>query len=215
MPSETKSEFQQLKDRLKATWMAGDFGRVAKYAEAVAEEFVALRGLKPQMRVLDVACGSGHLAIPVAQAGAVVSGVDIAPNLLVQARERAGKLRLPFSVPETVEFYRTYYGPTQKAFAALPEDKQPALRRDMENLFEQYNRATDGATCVEAEYLEVVAGEARRLSDVLIMSILLEFIRSPAGGRPSLLLPPLFNSENAETPETQSRSTGVEAWHHE
>jgi hypothetical protein len=67
------------------------------------------------------------------------------------------QLRLPFSVPETVEFYRTYYGPTQKAFAALPEDKQPALRCDMENLFEQYNKATDGATCVEAEYLEVVA----------------------------------------------------------
>jgi ribosomal protein L11 methylase PrmA len=133
---------------------------LAKYAEAVAEEFVARRGLKPQMRVLDVACGSGNLAIPAAQAGAVVSGVDIAPNLLVQARERAGKLRLPFSVPETVEFYRTYYGPTQKAFAALPEDKQPALRRDMENLFEQYNRATDGATCVEAEYLEVVATRA-------------------------------------------------------
>jgi hypothetical protein len=44
--------------------------------------------------------------------------------------------------------------------------------------------------------LELDRGEARRLSDVLIMSILLEFIRSPAGGRPSLLLPPLFYSEN-------------------
>ena len=67
MPSETKSEFQQLKDRLKATWMAGDFGRVAKYAEAVAEEFVARRDLKPKMRVLDVACGSGNVAIPAGQ----------------------------------------------------------------------------------------------------------------------------------------------------
>lgn len=70
------------------------------------------------------------------------------------------QFRLPFSVPETVEFYRTYYGPTQKAFAALPEDKQPALRRDMENLFEQYNKADDGTTCVGAEYLEVAATRA-------------------------------------------------------
>jgi len=89
MPNGAKSEFQQLKDRLRATWMAGDFGRVAKYAEAVAEEFVARRDLKPKVRVLDVACGSGNLAIPAAQAGAIVTGVDIAPNLLVQARERA------------------------------------------------------------------------------------------------------------------------------
>ena len=89
MPNGAKSEFQQLKDRLRATWMAGDFGRVAKYAEAVTEEFVARRDLKPKVRVLDVACGSGNLAIPAAQAGAIVTGVDIAPNLLVQARERA------------------------------------------------------------------------------------------------------------------------------
>jgi len=39
--------------------------------------------------VLDVACGTGNTAIPAARAGAVVTGVDIAPNLLVQARERA------------------------------------------------------------------------------------------------------------------------------
>jgi hypothetical protein len=70
------------------------------------------------------------------------------------------ELRYPFSVPETVEFFRTYYGPTQKAFAALPEDRQPALRRDMENLFGQNNKATDGTTSVEAEYLEVVAARA-------------------------------------------------------
>lgn len=70
------------------------------------------------------------------------------------------QLKYPFPVPETVEFFRTYYGPTQKAFAALSEDKQPALRRDMENLFGQNNKATDNTTSVEAEYLEVVATRA-------------------------------------------------------
>jgi hypothetical protein len=69
-------------------------------------------------------------------------------------------LNYPFSVPETVEFFRTYYGPTQRAFEALPEDKQADLRRDVEAIYAQYNRATDGTTSLEAEYLEVVATRA-------------------------------------------------------
>jgi SAM-dependent methyltransferase len=41
------------------------------------------------MQVLDVACGTGNLAIPGARKGARMTGVDIAANLLVQARARA------------------------------------------------------------------------------------------------------------------------------
>ena len=67
------------------------------------------------------------------------------------------QLNLPFSVPEAVEFYRKYYGPTARSFAALPEDKQLPLRRDLEAAFDQFNRATDGTTSLEAQYLEVVA----------------------------------------------------------
>jgi hypothetical protein len=70
------------------------------------------------------------------------------------------QLKYPFSVPETVEFYRRYFGPIQTAFAALPADKQPALRRDIEAQFAKHNRAADGTTHVEAEYLEVVAKRA-------------------------------------------------------
>jgi len=47
------------------------------------------RDLKPGLRVLDVACGTGNLAIPAARTGAVVRGVDIAANLLEQTSERA------------------------------------------------------------------------------------------------------------------------------
>ena len=47
-----------------------------------------------------------------------------------------------------------------KISGAIPEDKQPPLRRDLENVFGQYNKATDGSTSVEAEYLEVVATRA-------------------------------------------------------
>jgi len=268
MTTLTGADLDALKARQKATWMAGDFGEVAKLTETTAIEFMARRGLKPRMRVLDVACGTGNLAIPAAKGGAQVTGIDIAPNLLDQARTRASRdglaigfeigdaenlpfeegsfdlvvsmfgamfaprpelvatelvrvcrpggqiamanwtpagfigqlfavtgrhvppplnvpsallwgepatvrdrfhdhtttlrmtcrvahLKLPFAVARTVEFYRSYYGPTQKAFAILSEEKQTALRRDMESLYTQHNRACDDTTHVEAEYLDI------------------------------------------------------------
>jgi SAM-dependent methyltransferase len=80
---------EQIKASMRATWMAGDFGVVAKTISWAAEEFVARLPIGAGMRVLDVACGTGNVAIPAARAGAVVTGVDIAGNLLMQARERA------------------------------------------------------------------------------------------------------------------------------
>jgi SAM-dependent methyltransferase len=80
---------ESLKTKLKSTWMAGDFGQVAKVIEDSATEFINRLNLKPGDRVLDVACGTGNTAIPAAQAGADVTGVDIATNLLEQARARA------------------------------------------------------------------------------------------------------------------------------
>jgi SAM-dependent methyltransferase len=250
--------------------MAGDFGQIAKHIETSAEEFIARLALRPGARVLDVACGSGNLSIPAARAGALVTGVDIATNLLEQARARAasegltiqfdegdaedlpysagafdevvsmygamfaprpelvaaelvrvcragGRISManwtpggfigqmfkvtgkhvapppnmpsplkwgdeetvrerlrdgvadlqltrrtcqfiyPFPPAEVVEFFRTHYGPTQRAFDALDDDRQAALRSDLEQLWAEHNQATDGTTHVEAEYLEVVA----------------------------------------------------------
>jgi SAM-dependent methyltransferase len=74
---------------MRGTWMAGDFGQIARYTEPAAEAFVGRLGIRPGMRVLDVACGSGNLAIPAARLGAEAYGVDIAPNLVEQARKRA------------------------------------------------------------------------------------------------------------------------------
>ena len=85
------AEIEGFKARAKATWMAGDYGRVAELTEATAEDFIARRHLRSGMRVLDVACGTGNLAIPAAKAGAAVTGIDIAPNLLDQARSRAAR----------------------------------------------------------------------------------------------------------------------------
>ncbi len=69
--------------------MAGDFGVIAKSYETGAEEFVHRLQLRPGNQVLDVACGTGNLSIPAAKSGANVTGVDIAPNLIEQARTRA------------------------------------------------------------------------------------------------------------------------------
>jgi ubiquinone/menaquinone biosynthesis C-methylase UbiE len=82
-------DFAKLKSSLKASWMAGDFGQIANFTAAEAEKFVKRLGIAPGARVLDVACGTGNTAIPASRAGASVTGVDIAPNLLSQARKRA------------------------------------------------------------------------------------------------------------------------------
>lgn len=83
------ANMQALKDGLKATWMAGDYGRFAKYLEPGALEFLDRLQIAPNTRMLDVGCGAGQIAIPAARAGIDVTGVDIASNLIEQARARA------------------------------------------------------------------------------------------------------------------------------
>jgi len=264
-------DMDKIKARVKATWMAGDYGTFAKYLEPGALEILANWGIAPGSRMLDIACGAGQVSIPAARAGVKVTGVDIATNSIEQARARAtaqglsiqfkegdaeqlpypdasfdtvvsligamfaprpalvaaelvrvcrpggriimanwtptgfigqmfkviGKhlppppgipspvlwgaeatvrerlqdgiddltmmrrcypsFKYPFGVPEVVEFFRQFYGPTNRAFAALDADGQVALRRDLEQLWSEHNRATDGSTWIEPEYLEVIA----------------------------------------------------------
>lgn len=266
-------EMEALKSKLRATWIAGDFGEIAKSIEKGAEEFVARLDIKAGMKVLDVACGTGNLAIPAAKAGAEVTGIDIAPNLIQSAIKRAeaegvtakfevgdaealpyednsfdvvmtmfgamfaprpsvtaaelirvckpGGLiamanwtpdgftglmfkigtrhvppppglappvlwgeedtvrqrfaqgitslttervttmfEFPFGPADVVEQFRQYFGPTVVAFSKLDADGQAALRSDLEALWTEHNRATDGSTKVESEYLEVKAIKA-------------------------------------------------------
>lgn len=90
-PLETKTipNLTAVKAKQKATWESGDFGQIAHSIEHVAEEFMAHLPLQRGSKVLDVACGTGNLAVIAAQHGCVVSGIDIAANLLEQARARA------------------------------------------------------------------------------------------------------------------------------
>jgi len=270
--STTIPNLEAVKAKQKATWESGDFGQIARIIENVAEEFMAQLPLRSGARVLDSACGTGNLAVIAARHGCAVSGIDIASNLIAQARTRAvadglridyqegdaealpyadaefdlsvsmfgvmfaprptvvadelrrvtkpggqialanwtpegfiGKMfqifkahlppppagvpspmgwgdeatvrtrladgftnvrltrrmalmRYPFPPHETVEFFRQYYGPTQKAFAALDTNAQAALRRDLVALQAANNIAIiPGTTEVAAEYLEIVA----------------------------------------------------------
>ena len=98
--AEVTVELEQVKQRMRNTWMAGDFGRIARYNEKCATDFVGRLGIRPGMRVLDVACGTGNLALPAARAGATVAGIDIAPNLLEQARALAAAASLDVDFAE-------------------------------------------------------------------------------------------------------------------
>jgi SAM-dependent methyltransferase len=73
----------------KALWEKGDFTRIAASMRGSGEELVAGLGLRPGLRVLDLGCGDGTTALPEAQAGAQVLGVDIAANLVAAGTARA------------------------------------------------------------------------------------------------------------------------------
>src|SRR6478672_7640870 len=94
------TELEVLKTKLKATWVTGDFGKIAESFKDGAAEFVQKLDLKPGMRVLDVACGSGNQSIPAARTGAEVTGIDIAPNTLEQARKWAADENLNIQFEE-------------------------------------------------------------------------------------------------------------------
>jgi len=265
-------EIEGLKARLKDTWMAGDYDRFSRYMEPDARAFYERLDIPAGCQMLDVACGSGQLALLAAREGVNVTGVDIAPNLIerAQARARADGLNArfmegdaealpfddasfdvvaslfgamfaprpelvaqellrvcspggiiamgnwtpegfvgqmfktfskfiappgmpspvlwgdeavvrkrlghgasnltisrrmhvftyPFPPAEVVEFFRQYYGPTNRAFASLDEDTARRLREELEALWGLHNRGGAELTVVPAEYLEVIAVRA-------------------------------------------------------
>ena len=82
-------QLDEFKTRQRATWGAGDYATLSDHIADVGELVVARAEIEPGMRVLDVACGTGNAAIPAARAGARVTGLDLAPTLLVEGRAKA------------------------------------------------------------------------------------------------------------------------------
>jgi SAM-dependent methyltransferase len=73
----------------KALWEKGDFTRIAASMRESGEELVGKLGITEGLEVLDLGCGDGTTAMPAAQLGADVLGVDIARNLVAAGNARA------------------------------------------------------------------------------------------------------------------------------
>ena len=83
----------------KALWEKGDFTRIAAFMRQSGEVVEYSLGVTPGMRVLDLGCGDGTTAVPLARTGADVVGIDIASNLVEAGNKRAreaGLTRLKF-----------------------------------------------------------------------------------------------------------------------
>jgi len=79
-----------LKQKHRALWALGDYTAVATdVVGALGPRLVAATGIGPDDRVLDVAAGSGNVAIPAAQTGATVVASDLTPELLDSGRAQA------------------------------------------------------------------------------------------------------------------------------
>lgn len=78
-----KNSDQSIRER----WALGDYRSIGKVISPVSAKLVRLANVKPINSVLDVACGFGNTAITARRAGAKVTGIDLTPELLTQARE--------------------------------------------------------------------------------------------------------------------------------
>lgn len=90
----------------QALWEKGDFTQIAALMRESGEALVASLGVVPPLQVLDLGCGDGTTAVPLARLGADVTGIDIARNLVEAGNRRAageGLTRLTFQVGDACD----------------------------------------------------------------------------------------------------------------
>ncbi len=78
----------------KVLWEKGDFTQIAAFMRESGEAIAASLGVEPPLRVLDLGCGDGTTAVPLARMGAEVVGIDVARNLVEAGNRRAAELGL-------------------------------------------------------------------------------------------------------------------------
>jgi ubiquinone/menaquinone biosynthesis C-methylase UbiE len=81
-------------NRDKALWEKGDFTEIAAFMRQSGEAVVKSLGITSPLRALDLGCGDGTTAIPLARSGADVLGIDIATNLVEAGTRRAAEAGL-------------------------------------------------------------------------------------------------------------------------
>ena len=82
-------DFEAIKTRQRATWSAGDFGRIGVRLQIVGERLAEAMDLRAGQRVLDVAAGNGNATLAAARRFAAVTSTDYVPALLERGRRRA------------------------------------------------------------------------------------------------------------------------------
>ncbi len=82
-----------VKQGQKLMWAAGDYPDIARRIEVAAETLAEAVGAGAGAELLDVATGTGNVAIAAARRGAKVTGLDLTPELLDVARRRATRRR--------------------------------------------------------------------------------------------------------------------------
>ncbi len=129
--------------------------------------------IRPGAKVLDVATGTGHVALAAARRFCETTGVDYVPALIEKARARSdaegladgvdlkitpGSVRTYFLSPQHfADFFIENYGPTLKAYESLPEEGRSALRSDYIEVAEKRNSAKDGTAAIDFDYIAAVA----------------------------------------------------------
>ena len=81
----TMNDFAELKEKAKKTW--SDFASMENFTAVAAPKLVRFAGVLSDSRVLDVACGTGVVALTAARSGAKVTGADLTPDLIARANE--------------------------------------------------------------------------------------------------------------------------------
>ena len=83
------TDYTELRDKQQKVWSSGDYNKIAALTVPVSEHLVDHVGVMPGERVLDIATGTGHVALAAARRSAKATGIDYVPELLDIARLRA------------------------------------------------------------------------------------------------------------------------------
>ncbi len=134
----------------KALWEKGDFTEIAAFMRQSGEAVAASLGVKPPLRVLDLGCGDGTTAVPLARMRADVVGIDIARNLVDAGNKRASELglsRLKFHEGDACDLQGVAdhsFDLTLSVFGAMFAPKPLAVAKEMVRVTKRGGRIVMG-----------------------------------------------------------------------